>query len=534
MKWIGTGRIVGLAAFACLLVVPASAPAAVVLERVGGIPDGNVNDLTGVTGDPGDRERVFVTDRTSGVIHTMKDGVTSEFLELKPHFSPPDDMSYEKGVYSMAFAPDYADSRLLYVAYATGGAGTNGGTTKLVEYRTDASGIVIDASRRDVLTIDHSTSNQHYGGQIQFGPDGYLYLSTGDAYLPTNAQSLSSRSGKILRINPRQEGAAPFTVPVDNPFVQGPPAIAKDIWSYGFRNPWRFSFDKLLGDLTVGDVGDVKQEEVDFAAKAAGLGGGLNFGWPCFEGTAVHTDPDYQDPQRCNANPPPVTTPPVFTYAHNDGSNGQPPRCALIGGYISRDPGTPELYGRYVYSDLCSEELRSVELSAFGASGDRLEMNLPEAAESFGEDSCGRLYVAIHRVKPSEGGAPPTVYRLTDGTPTDCSAVTFPAIPTPPPGLVPQETTRITLRRSGPPVVRKGKRTRLKAIAKPCPGRAGDRVLLKVGKKTVARKRLNGKCTATFSKPVRKRTAFRASIAGDTSYLAAMSRPVRVKLKPRR
>jgi hypothetical protein len=263
------------------------------------------------------------------------------------------------------------------------------------------------ATRRPLLTIEHSEFSDHYGGQLQFGPDGYLYISTGDGGCCgdplENAQDLESLLGKVLRIDPRPSGGDPYSIPPDNPFVGEPGE--DEIWSYGLRNPWRFSFDRLTWDLVIGDVGEDAWEEIDYAP-APTVGRGMNFGWDCREG--MH---DYE-PEGCTG----PFAEPVFEYPNDETT------CSITGGYVVRDPTLGDLYGRYLYADLCASELRSLELNA-PLGSDRFEHGLGFPA-SFGEDSCARLYVMSF--------AMPQVYRLTGSEAPDCETVVPPVLPSQP------------------------------------------------------------------------------------------------------
>ena len=233
------------------------------------------------------------------------------------------------------------------------------------------------------MTIPHPASN-HNGGQLQFGPDGMLYIGTGDGGgagdVPGNAQNLSTRLGKILRIDPHASGSLPYTIPADNPFA-GSAGALPEIWSYGLRNPWRFSFDRLTGALLIGDVGQNTREEVDFAV-APSAGRGANFGWNCREGSLPFSMPA---PSCEGAS---GFTEPIYDYA-NDDSN-----CAITGGYVARDSSLGDLYGRYLFADACGSVIRSLAPQLPRAGGERSERLEVEFPSSFGEDTCGRLYVA--------------------------------------------------------------------------------------------------------------------------------------------
>ena len=361
---------------------------AVSLEQVG-----SYDDPVFVTSDPSNPDRLFVVERQGRIMLTTPSG-TSQFVDISGQV----ESGYvERGLLSMAPAPDFGSSGRFYVFYT----GHDSGAIHVGELQ--ASGNTADpGTLRNLITIPHADAPNHNGGQLQFGPDGYLYLGTGDggggnddSGAGNNAQNRSSRLGKLLRIDPRPSGAAQYSVPVDNPFV-GVPGVAPEIWSYGLRNPYRFSFDRATGALVIGDVGQNNFEEIDYAP-APDAGRGVNFGWRCREG--AHPTPTLSSP--CTA---PGAVDPVLEYGHGDG-------CAVTGGYVVRDPGLDELRGRYVYADYCAGALRSVVLATPAAGDDRpVGIHVPEVS-SFGEDACGRVYVASRQGE---------VARLIDGTPTDC------------------------------------------------------------------------------------------------------------------
>jgi glucose/arabinose dehydrogenase len=387
---------------------------------------GNFSAPIFLTAPPGDGERVFVVEQ-GGRILVVKDGVTlgTPFLDL----TGPVLSGGERGLLSMAFAPDYATTGRFYVYYT---AESPTGELTIAEYRRSANPDVADPSTgRIVLAIPHARGN-HNGGQLQFGPDGYLYLGTGDgggANDPDLAgQSLATLLGKLLRIDPRlgPNGEA-YTIPPDNPFVGGP-AGRGEIWAYGLRNPWRFSFDRATGDLTLADVGQGAWEEIDFATAGSGRGRGLNFGWGCWEGrhqVAVNSG-------RSDCSPlPPNHTMPVHEYSHSRG-------CSITGGYVVRDPALPALAGRYIYGDFCDVALWSVVLTSPDASGDAPTGLFVGSLMSFGEDACGRVYAL------SGGGA---VYRLrASGSPSPhtCTSLAPPTSPPPPPAPPPASPPRVT------------------------------------------------------------------------------------------
>jgi glucose/arabinose dehydrogenase len=399
---------------ATALTVPASA-SALALE-----PVGSFQSPTYVTSDPHDPNRVFVVE-LGGRIQLIKGGSTTTFLDIEPIvLGPPEVFDYAHGLLSMAFSPDYATNHLFYVAYTgvddPGTAEVESGYWHLDEFT--ANGDIADpASRREVLTIKYPANQQeHLGGQLQFGPDGYLYASTGQGG-PShgdangNSQNLGGLLGKILRIDPAGSANGQYTVPADNPFAStvGCTDGCDEIWSYGLRNPWRFSFDSLTGNLVIGDVGQDSWEEVNFET-GPNPGRGDNFGWSCREG--AHPGPGQALPV-C-AGSVGTFTEPVFEYPHVDPTPADPTDnafgCSILGGYVVRDRALADLYGRYLYTDYCTHDLRSLALGLPTATGGRSEGLSVPWASSFGEDADCRLYVAsflgpVYRLTEPAGGA---------------------------------------------------------------------------------------------------------------------------------
>ena len=357
-----------LAALAGPSGIPASASAAgIALTRIA-----TVDEPTDVAQAPGDPHRLYVSEKL-GRVRVIRDGrlLPTPFLDVTRNVSA----TGERGFLSLAFAPDFARSRLYYVDYTD-----RHGTLVVEEFRADAGGDrTVPGSGRFVLRQAHPET-RHNGGLITFGPDGLLYVGWGDGGgshdrhgSRGNAQSLGSLLGKILRIDPRRRGRAPYSIPRDNPFV-GRRGARAEIYSYGLRNPWRFAFDRATGDMIIADVGQDEFEEVDFAAR--GRAGGANYGWRVFEGRRRET-----------REPAPGAVAPVLTYAHTAH------RCAITGGYIVRDPALPTLDGWYVYGDFCTGRLRVVRLRPGGARGDQeLEVGRVSSITSFGEDDAGRVY----------------------------------------------------------------------------------------------------------------------------------------------
>jgi glucose/arabinose dehydrogenase len=363
-----------------------------------------------VTGAPGDPSRLFVVEG-AGRIRLVKDGVTqgAPFLDISGDVcSSADGCGGESGLFSMAFAPDYAASGRFYVFYTRDSTvPTEQHYLRIEEFRRSAANpdVADPGSRRIVLEIPHLEFGNHNGGQLQFGPDGLLYISVGDGGSggdPNgNGQNTGTLLGKLLRINPAGTMPGQYSIPADNPFAGATPG-ADEIYSYGLRNPYRFSFDRLTGDLTIGDVGQASWEEVDFMPSGAGRS--ANFGWNCFEGS----QPFSAAPASCT---PPLAnhTPPVLEYP--DPATGS---VAVIGGYVIRDGALPSLLGRYIYADtydVFGGELRTAQLFAGGSSGDSGLRVFATNVVSFGEDACAHIYVAaiggtVYRLQPTSGPFP--------------------------------------------------------------------------------------------------------------------------------
>jgi glucose/arabinose dehydrogenase len=293
----------------------------------------------------------------------------------------------ERGLLSIAFHPRYAENGLFFVNYTN-----TGGHTVIARYRVSSSdpNRADPASARLLLLIEQPFTN-HNGGQLQFGPDGYLYVGMGDGGSggdPGNrAQSLSTLLGKMLRIDVNGDT---YSSPVSNPFVNNT-AARPEIWSYGLRNPWRFSFDRATGDLWIADVGQGEWEEIDF--QPASSIGGENYGWRRMEGTHCF-EPD----SGCNTGDLVL---PVIEYDHS----GE--ECSVTGGYVYRGASSPRLNGMYIYGDYCSGRI-------WGATRTGSEITIHDLADTaffistFGEDMNGEVYVADIRGR---------VYRLFDSRP---------------------------------------------------------------------------------------------------------------------
>jgi len=286
----------------------------------------------------------------------------------------------ERGLLSIAFPPDYASSGRFYVYYTDGD-----GNIRIDEFRRRSATRAAAGSRRTVIRIPHSENSNHNGGQLQF-LGNLLYFGTGDGGSggdpPNNAQNKRVLLGKLLRIDPRPRGGRPYTVPASNPFVNRPGR--KEIYSYGLRNPFRFSFDTVSAPqprIAIADVGQDRYEELDYTTVAAASG--ANFGWDALEGFHKYEDANSGTPD------PGGTTKPILAYPHSRGGS-----CSIIGGYLVADRHLRSLYKRYVYADLCEGQLRSLVPHLKRAAHDhRLGLSV-SSPTSFGEDGYHRLYVA--------------------------------------------------------------------------------------------------------------------------------------------
>jgi glucose/arabinose dehydrogenase len=332
---------------------------------------GSFDQPTYVTGPPGDRRRVFVVQK-SGQIRVLRDGheLGAPFLDISQQVASD---SSERGLLSIAFAPDYISSGAFYVDYTA-----VNGDIHIERYQRSAADPdkAEPSSARTVVVIAHHLYPNHNGGQLQFGPDHDLYVGVGDGGSEDdpqgNGQNTDTLLGKLLRIAPKRGGG--YSIPAGNPFA-GRSGARPEIWAYGLRNPWRFSFDRGSGALIIGDVGQDQQEELDFAP--AGTGAGANYGWSVFEGD-----------RRNKPGGAPHALAPLLVSRHSAGN------CAIIGGYVVRDRALAGLYGQYLYSDICKSQIRAVKLAARRARGDHATGLSVKDISSFGQDGVGRIYAA--------------------------------------------------------------------------------------------------------------------------------------------
>jgi glucose/arabinose dehydrogenase len=336
--------------------------------------------LTAPPGDP----RLFVVEKT-GRIRIIKNGalLPAAFLDLHALVSG----GSEQGLLGLAFDPSYAGNGRFVVNY------TNlDGDTRVSAFRVSSDPDVADPATETVLLPVAQPFPNHNGGQVLFGPDGFLYVGLGDGGSggdPNgNGQSLATLLGKLLRID--LNAAAPYAIPPDNPFAAtAGPATRGEIWSFGLRNPWRFSFDRSTHDLYIADVGQDNYEEVD-AAPAPTAGRGLNFGWNRMEG--AHCYPPGSSCDRSGLTLPNVE------YDHGQG-------CSITGGYVYRGAAIPALQGVYFYSDFCQGFVRSFRFVGGQTTRQQDWQTLRPGGNvtSFGEDAAGELYLVT-----MQGG----VYRI--------------------------------------------------------------------------------------------------------------------------
>lgn len=324
---------------------------------------------------PGD-EALYVAEKTGRVLALHPAGEPTVVLDISSEVSE----GSEQGLLGIDFT---SDGSFLYANYTD-----LDGHTRVVEWAMQGDRANAE-SRRDVLKVEQPYSN-HNGGVVKFGPDGFLYVGLGDGGAGGDpegrAQDLSTLLGKILRIHPRPTENSPYAVPSSNPFLSQQGARG-EVWAYGLRNPWRLSFDRLTGDLWIGDVGQDAVEEVDY--QPASATGGANYGWDRLEGST-----------RFEGDPPAQHVLPIHEYPNARGG------CAVTGGYVYRGERIPALFGAYVFADFCAGELMALRQDG-GVTTEvaSLGVTLSNVA-SFGEDDDGELYVlslagGVYRLEPA-------------------------------------------------------------------------------------------------------------------------------------
>jgi len=342
--------------------------------------------------------RLFVVEQ-AGRVYILKNGdrLNTPFLDIRQRVLAPGDAGAgsEEGLLSIAFPPGFGESANHFYVYYTNLNSNN----QVSRFSVSADADIADPnSEKLILEIPHPGQVNHNGGQLAFGPDGYLYIGTGDGGggddPDENAQDKMELLGKLLRINVEGSPAAPnptdhqvflpltfgsgataYTIPDDNPFV-GVPCYRPEIWALGLRNPWRFSFDRLTGDVYIGDVGQDRWEEIDF--QEAGIGG-QNYGWDIMEGL-VCNEPMTGCPQT-------GLTLPVHVYTQGSFQ-------AVTGGFVYRGQTYPALQGIYIYADYATGEIWGLQRDELGDWQNQLQLSTNHSLSSFGEDESGELYLA--------------------------------------------------------------------------------------------------------------------------------------------
>jgi len=362
-------------------VPPAGRPAPTVAPAKATVGSGStaikLEELTGDLKSPvfvthaGDKSnRMFVVEK-KGTIAILRDGkrAATPFLDISNLVNS---SGSEQGLLGLAFHPDYANNGRFFVYYTA----SNGDNT-LARYNVSGTPDLADPASATVLFAQPDFAANHNGGMLAFGPDGYLYVGLGDGGgggdPQANGQKRSILLGKLLRLD--VSGDQPYAIPPDNPWPTGADNARPEIWAYGLRNPWRFSFDRATGDLYIGDVGQNAYEEVDF--QPAGASGGLNYGWSIREGLHCFRADTCESSDLVD---------PIAEYPHDQG-------CSITGGYVYRGTAFPSLAGLYIFGDYCSGTIWSLHRDAAGAWEQRKLLDSGLSISSFGEDEAGELYV---------------------------------------------------------------------------------------------------------------------------------------------
>jgi glucose/arabinose dehydrogenase len=356
------------------------------------VADGLADPLL-VTHAPGDHNRIFIIER-AGAVKILKDGLLlpTAFLDLTGQVH----LMHERGLLGIAFHPDFASNKFFYVRY-----NNLSGQHTIARYTESAANPdIADISTAHVVWQFNNNAAHHNGGSIDFGPDGYLYITVGDDANPAHSQNITTQlHGKILRIGVDgdqfpTDATRNYTVPPDNPYVGI--AGVDEIWAMGFRNPFRASFDRVTGDYWIADVGSASWEEIDFYP--ANAPGGKNFGWGCMEGA-------HCGGSACTCFDPSLTLP-VHEYSHALG-------CSVTGGRVYRGCAIPQLQGAYFFADFCSNRIwsfRYVNGAVTELQERQSELDPPGSSAianivGFGEDAMGELYIcdmsgSIYKIVP--------------------------------------------------------------------------------------------------------------------------------------
>jgi glucose/arabinose dehydrogenase len=314
--------------------------------------------------------RMFVVEK-KGKIVILRDGAPVEppFLDISNLITS---SGSEQGLLGLAFHPDYVNTGRFFVYYTA----RNGDNT-LARYQVSDNPDLADPASATVLFAQPDFAPNHNGGMLAFGPDGYLYVGLGDGGgggdPQSNGQKRSTLLGKLLRLD--ISGDEPYAIPADNPWPNGGDEARPEIWAYGLRNPWRFSFDRSTGDLYIADVGQNAYEEIDF--QPAGASGGPNYGWSTREGAHCFRANECQSNDMID---------PIAEYDHDQG-------CSVTGGYVYRGAAFTSLQGLYIFGDYCSGIIWSLQRDAAGAWELRKILESHLSISSFGEDEAGELYL---------------------------------------------------------------------------------------------------------------------------------------------
>lgn len=367
-----------------------------------------------VTHAPGDSDRIFIVEQPGRIkVLTLGEAAPTVFLDIDSRIGG--GANDERGLLGLAFHPDYAQNGFFYVNYTN-----NSSNTVIARYSVSGDPDLGDVNSESILLTIAQPQSNHNGGWIDFGPDGFLYIATGDGgnandtgtgHTPGlgNGQDKETLLGKLLRID--VDGGTPFAVPPDNPFVGV--AGLDEIWAYGLRNPWRCAFDSVTGDLFIADVGQNAFEEIDF--QPASSVGGENWGWRCKEGFNDFSP----GTTGCDTA---VLLDPIHEYTHFAGN------CSISGGEVYRGCAIPDLRGTYFFADHCSHSIWSLETDGVQATVvDRTVELAPGGGlnitwiSSFGRDADGEIYICA--LNSGE------VFKIVpDGVPSMCGTIPVPTL----------------------------------------------------------------------------------------------------------
>ncbi len=381
---------------------------------------------------PGDDSRWYVVEQ-GGYVHTFTGGQQSAtlFADISDRVQGVAYQGDERGLLGMAFPPDFATSRKVYLSY------TRKPDSASVISRFSSDGISLDPGSEEVILTVAQPGSNHNGGNIAFGPDGYLYIGFGDGGgagdQNNNAQNTANLLGAMLRIDvSRSANGKPYAIPADNPFASssgcGSGAGCPEIWAWGLRNPWRWSFDRVTGKLWAADVGQDAWEEVNVVEK------GGNYGWRCYEGNHAYNTDGCEAPERYVA--------PLAEHGHGDRTN-----YSITGGYVYRGAAIPALRGTYIYGDFVSSVVRGLSVEPGSRPQELLEASYKYAISSFGEGNDGELYLVdyksghLFRIVPKGGavnGADSFPRRLSETGCFDADDPTRPAA-----GLIPYDVNAL-------------------------------------------------------------------------------------------